>query len=280
MGRRYYITDVFATGPYSGNQLATVVDTEGVTAAEMQQIARAFNFAETTFVTGGDLQAGFDVRIFTPVAELPFAGHPTLGTAYLLRHEIHSIKADVLTLNLGVGKIPVEFAADGVLWMNQIQPTFKAGPNKATAASYLGLDESDLMGDFNPQYVSTGLEFLLVPLVNLDALQRCRGVQTEVPVLAFTTQGYNEQFDISARMFAGELGVSEDPATGSANGCLAAYLCEHALLGKNEAKVTVAQGFEIGRPSALFLDAHKQADNFTIRVGGRVNLVSTGEWCL
>jgi trans-2,3-dihydro-3-hydroxyanthranilate isomerase len=122
--RAFYITEVFAEGPYAGNQLATLPDAAGISSQEMQQIARAFNFAETTFIVGGSLEQGFDVRIFTPNSELPFAGHPTLGTSYLIRNEILKTDTASVVLNLGVGPIPVEFAEDGVLWMTQNAPTF------------------------------------------------------------------------------------------------------------------------------------------------------------
>ena len=140
MTRKFFITDVFSEGPYAGNQLATMPDASGISTEEMQQIARAFNFAETTFITGGSLEKGFDVRIFTPNSELPFAGHPTLGTSYLIRNEI--LKSDVgeLTLNLSVGPIPVTFADDGILWMTQNQPEFGTSFDPADVANVATLD--------------------------------------------------------------------------------------------------------------------------------------------
>ena len=171
MTREVFITDVFSEGPYAGNQLATMPDASGISTAEMQQIAKAFNFSETTFITGGSLERGFDVRIFTPNSELPFAGHPTLGTSYLIRNEI--LKSDVreLTLNLGVGPIPVTFADDGILWMTQTQPVFGASFNPADVAAELGLEPPDIDARFPCRNVSTGLEFLLVPLVSYSALK-------------------------------------------------------------------------------------------------------------
>ena len=210
---KFYIVDVFAEGPYSGNQLATLPDAADIPAEEMQKIARAFNFAESTFITGGDLESGFDVRIFTPAAELPFAGHPTLGTAYLIRQKILAQQVDELTLNLGVGKIPVTFGADGVIWMQQKEPAFGEVLDKKAVADGLGLQLSDIDPDFPVQKVSTGLEFALVPLTSYEALKSVRTISKALDqgCFLFCRGGYSEQQTIQARMFAGELGVSEDP---------------------------------------------------------------------
>lgn len=286
MSRQYYITEVFSDGPYSGNQLATVVDVEGLSDVEMQQIARAFNFAETTFYLGGTETDGFRVRIFTPDRELPFAGHPTLGTAFLIKNQIVGFNTNQLVLNLNVGPIPVTFAANGVIWMRQNPPEFAAGPTRLEVAQMLGLEESDIDEDFSSQLVSTGLEFLIVPLKDLAALRRSRAIDTgsDIGILAFCAEGYKPEHQIAARMFAPGLGVGEDAATGSANGCLAAYLAEHSYLGKSTVDVIVGQGFEIGRPSALHLKAVKPASSrqaeFIVEVGGQVNLVSKGDWLL
>lgn len=281
MSRKYYITEVFSEGLYSGNQLATVVDSEGLTDAEMQKIARAFNFSETTFYLGGSESAGFDVRIFTPATELPFAGHPTLGSAFLIRNHIVGFATPTLTLNLGVGPIAVSFAQDGVVWMRQNAPNFDIGPDKASTAKMIGVEVADLDDHFSPQFVSTGLGFLIVPLKNLAALRMAKPISgmSETGILAFCAEGYRAGHTFAARMFAPDLGVIEDAATGSANGCLAAYLVEHAYLGKPQVDAVVGQGFEIGRPSALHLRASKQ-DQFIVEVGGQVNLVAQGDWLI
>lgn len=229
MSHKFYITDVFAEGPYAGNQLATLLDAADLRTDEMQKIARAFNFAETTFITGGSLEDGFDVRIFTPLSELPFAGHPTLGTSYLIRKEILKSDVDEITLNLGVGPIRVRFTAEGVLWMRQNQPIFGETLPAAAVASELGLAPNQIDSRFPCQMVSTGLEFLLVPLTSYDALKQAQPTQGELAkgYFLFCAGGYVQEQQVQARMFAAQLGVPEDPATGSANGCLAAYLAEH-----------------------------------------------------
>ncbi|MEX2327646.1 MAG: PhzF family phenazine biosynthesis protein, partial [Pseudomonadales bacterium] len=171
MSRTFYITEVFSEAPYGGNQLATVLDASGISMEEMQKIARGFNFSETTFIVGGNHKDGFDVRIFTPAGELPFAGHPTLGSAYLARQLYCRGDESVVQLNLGIGPIPVTFADDDVLWMKQKAPVFGDIIAREQVAATLGLSVADL-SDTNPcQYVSTGLEFLIVPLVSHSALQ-------------------------------------------------------------------------------------------------------------
>jgi len=281
--REYYLTDVFAEGPYAGNRLATITNASDLSSSEMQNIALAFNFAETTFICGGDASSGFDVRIFTPAAEIPFAGHPTLGTAYLLRHVLNQTGSDLVELNLAAGKIPVTFGYDEVLWMRQNQPEFGRKLDHGRVAEQLGLDVSVLDVSFPCQFVSTGLEFLLLPLVSTQALKDVAiGVNDLAPsVFLFCKGGYDDDQQISARMFAAEFGISEDPATGSANGCLAAYLVEHQYFGSSEINVRVGQGYEVQRPSQLYLRANKRdANGFELNVGGRVNLVAKGQWLL
>lgn len=282
MSRPYFITDVFAEGPYAGNQLATLPDAADLSGEEMQKIARAFNFAETTFITGGSLEEGFDVRIFTPTDELPFAGHPTLGTSFLIRNELLGSDTDTITLNLGVGPITVTFENDGVLWMAQNEPEFgEILPHEVVAQS-LGLEPDDMAPDFPCQRVSTGLEFLMAPVRNYEVLKKAWAGRSSVSRTFFVfCQGeYAAGQQIQARMFASELGVTEDPATGSANGCLAAYLAEHEYLGSPRVEARVGQGYEINRPSQLYLRSEKHNGQYHVRVGGRVSLVAVGQWLL
>ena len=278
MKRKFFITDVFCEGKYSGNQLATIVDCDGLTSAEMQKIAREFNFSETTFLLGGDSTAGYDVRIFTPARELPFAGHPTLGTAFLARDQFEANESRSVTLNLGVGKIPVTFADDGVLWMKQREPEFGEIKSTVEVADALSIESADINPNFPCQFVSTGLNFLIVPLNSMTALKRSSLKRSlGLGVLVFSTETYANEHTLSARVFAGA-GVGEDAATGSANGDLASYLVEHQFLGEDKIALSVGQGYEIQRPSTLRLIASK-ADNgeFDINVGGRVRIAATGE---
>ena len=286
MKRAFYMTEVFSEAPYGGNQLATVIDSDGLSSDEMQKIARAFNFAETTFLLGGSVACGYDVRIFTPAEELPFAGHPTLGTCFVIREVLLKKSVDSLTLNLGVGPITVKFEQD-VLWMRQNEPEFGDVVDRAKVAAELGLLEEQIDEGFPCQYVSTGLEFLLVPMVSYDALEQAQQMSSELAsgYLLFCRGGYNEDQQIQARMFANTLGVPEDPATGSANGCLAAYLAEHAYINSRSKNtgaidICVGQGYEIARPSQLYLRSLKSEDEFVVEVGGKVRLIADGEWLL
>ena len=288
MSLPFYITDVFAEGPYAGNQLATVDNAADLTTEEMQQIALSFNFAETTFITGGNQTDGFDVRIFTPAAELPFAGHPTLGTAFLLRRQLlarsHSTKAATeLCLNLGVGPIQVTFGDDDVIWMRQPQPSFCDVLTVEQAAASLGLQSYQIDDRYPVQNVSTGVKFLIVPVKSLTDLRAIEVSQQPCAdaILAFCPGAYTPAQTLAARMFAASMGIVEDAATGSANGCLAAYLLEHNYFGKLEIDLKVGQGYEIKRPSQLYLRAAKTTEQpveFSINVGGRVRLVAQGEW--
>jgi trans-2,3-dihydro-3-hydroxyanthranilate isomerase len=296
----FYITDVFAEGPYAGNQLATIDKAGHLSTQEMQQIALAFNFAETTFITGGNDVDGFDVRIFTPAAELPFAGHPTLGTAFLLRQQLlaqyrpiidppaNSTKDAIkivteVCLNLGVGPIQVTFKDDDVIWLRQPQPSFGDVLASHLAATSLGLQAHQIDDRYPVQWVSTGIGFLIVPVKSLADLRAINVSQEPCAeaILAFCPGAYAPGQTLAVRMFAAAMGIVEDAATGSANGCLAAYLLEHEYFGAAEIDLRVGQGYEIKRPSQLYLQGAKTAQQpaeFSISVGGRVRLVAQGEW--
>ncbi len=284
MNLPFYIVDVFAEEKYAGNQLAVVRGGADLSDETLQKIALEMNYSETTFVLSEEeIEGGYDVRIFTPGDEVPFAGHPTLGTAYVIQHEILASPVERITLNLRAGKIPVIFGE--VLWMRQLPPTFGATLDSALVARTLNLETADLDDRFPVQEVSTGLPTLVVPLRDLDALLRCKvdwERYTEVAgpgknLYVFCPESHDDgPGDLSARMFANDLGVPEDPATGSAAGCLAAYLVEHRYLGTDSIDVQVEQGHEIGRPSLLYLRTEKD-DETTVHVGGKVRMVARCE---
>ena len=285
MGPTFYIVDVFAEQKYAGNQLAVVRGGAGLSDEALGKIALEMNYSETTFVLSDEeTDGGYDVRIFTPGQEVPFAGHPTLGTAYVIRHEILCEPVDQVSLNLQAGKIPVTFG--DVLWMRQLPPTFGPTLEPAPTARALNIESEDLDDRFPVQEVSTGLPALIVPLRDLDALQRCRVDWDRYLELA--GRGINLYVfcpgshadvpgNLSARMFADDLGVPEDPATGSAAGCLAGYLAKHRFLGTDSVDVRVEQGYEIHRPSLLYLQASREGDATTVHVGGKVQMVARGE---
>ncbi len=285
MSLTFYIVDVFAEEKYAGNQLAVVRGGADLPDEALGKIALEMNYSETTFVLADEEAAGgYDVRIFTPGGEVPFAGHPTLGTAYVIQHQILAEPIDRVTLNLKAGKIPVTFGE--VLWMRQLPPTFGAALDPAPTARALNLETTDLDDHFPVQEVSTGLPAMIVPLRGLNALGRCRVDWERYVELAgpgnnlyvFCPEPHADgPGDLSARMFANDLGVPEDPATGSAAGCLAAYLVEHRYFGTDSVDVRVEQGYEIRRPSLLYLRAAKEEDETSVHVGGKVQMVARGE---
>lgn len=292
MGHRFYIVDVFAESKYAGNQLAVVTDAATLTPEQMQRIARETNFSETTFLVSGEKEGGgWDVRIFTPTSEIPFAGHPTLGTAFVIRQELLQSPRDEITLNLGVGPIPVRFVDPagerGVLWMRQRPPVFGGHVDHATIAAVLGLEPRDVDDRFPAQAVSTGLGFLVVPIRSLGAVRRARIDRDRYDELVrtrghgsiyfFSSQTLDAANQIHARMFADSFGVPEDPATGSAAGCLGGYLVQHRYFGVDTVDARVEQGHEIGRPSLLRVRAREKSDTIEIEVGGKVVLVARGE---
>ncbi len=287
----FYIVDVFAESKYTGNQLAVFRNVSRLSAEEMQNIARETNYSETTFIIREDDEGdGFPVRIFTPSEEIPFAGHPTLGTAFIIQQEIIKSQVSELTLNLKIGKIPVFFtyknAVPDLLWMKQNSPVSGKRLNYEEIIPLLNLNPEDIDNNFPVEEISTGLPALIVPLKNLDALKRCRVNKDKYfqlikkinarTVLVFSDQSYDERGDISVRVFADYYGVPEDPATGSANGSLAGYLLKHNYFQKDSLNLKVQQGYEINRPSLLYLKAEKTRETINVFVGGRVVLVARG----
>lgn len=266
---KFYIVDVFAETKYAGNQLAvfTGSEVENISDNEMLQIAREMNYSETTFILSSTQRNnGYDVRIFTPTQELPFAGHPTLGTAYIIQREIIKISVEQVILNLGVGQITVSWKGE-VLWMGQNMPTFAQKYQIESLAEVLNLEVGDIDMRFPIQEVSTGMPFIIVPLKSLKALKKAQVnldkyyqfIQTAkvTEILIFCPETYNSINNLSVRMFAPYLGITEDPATGSANGCLAGYLAEYNYFGEAKINIRVEQGYEINRPSLLLLQAEK-----------------------
>ncbi len=264
------IVDVFAERPLSGNQLAVIRRCAHLDTAEMQAIAREMNFSETTFVVE-ERRDEARVRIFTPDRELPFAGHPTLGTAWVLGRDRGSY-----TLDLAAGRVPVTFEG-GVVWMEPPPVAMGDAPDRSRVAALLGLAVSDMDDRYPCRFATAGPWFLLAGVRSLDRLRRIvidLDVYGEVAagdwlsLFVFAEEPYSDDAHFAARMltfFRGTL--LEDPATGSANAAFAAYL---RLLGRS-GRVVVEQGFEIDRPSRLYLEIAER-----IRVGGKVHPVLTG----
>lgn len=286
----FYIVDVFAEEKFAGNQLAVVKDADGLSDIRMQQIAREINFSETTFILSDEKRnGGYDVRIFTPEEEVPFAGHPTLGTAYVIQREIIKKSVETIILNLKIRQIPVNLNdARGVLWMKQMPPTFGMVFNPDKISSVLNVEASDIDHMYPLQEVSTGLPFIIVPLKTLEALKKSR-INSEKyfelirdsdakALLVFCPETIKVENDINVRVFAQYYGVTEDPATGSGNGCLAGYLVKYNYLKSKKIDIRVEQGYEIGRPSLLYLRGEEQVGKIEVLVGGKVQMVARGEF--
>ena len=288
---QFFIVDVFAEKKYAGNQLAVFTDASSFSDAEMQRLAKEMNYSETTFVASGEKQeGGYDVRIFTPEEEVPFAGHPTLGTAFIIQKEVIKKQVKEIILNVKAGQIPVNLVYNkGVLdtlWMKQLHPEFFQVFSPDVIAPVLSLREHDIDDRFFVQEVSTGLPFIIVPLKSLDAVKRARVARDEYytlinntkakALLVFCPEPYNNKNDLNVRVFADYYGIQEDPATGSANGCLAGYLVKNSYFGENRIDIKVEQGYEIGRPSLLYLRA-EETEEIDIFVGGKVIMVARGE---
>jgi trans-2,3-dihydro-3-hydroxyanthranilate isomerase len=284
----FYIVDVFAEEKYQGNQLAVFRNAAGLSVIEMQKIAKETAFAETTFILSDNkVDNGYDVKIFTPGTEVPFAGHPTLGTAFIIRNEIEN-GSSVINLNLGVGQIPVTFESTGHVWMRQNPPEFGRTHDAKTIPDILNIGIDDIDDGYPVQEVSTGLPSVIVPLKSLDAVKRChinhdkykRFLKKTISdtILVFCTETYETENDINVRVFCDDPGFPEDAATGSANGNLAGYLLEHDYFKSTRLKYRVEQGYEMGRKSLLIVKASKTNGNFDINVGGKVFFISKGEW--
>ena len=279
----YRIVDVFAVEPLAGNPLAVFHAAAGVSDELMQRLANETNLSETTFVTGGSAEDGYDVRIFTPAQELPFAGHPTLGTAAVLAGE-----GDGAVLRLAVGDVPVERDDEGTWWLRSPPVALEETVNAADALAISGLEASDLDEEFAPRRACVGPRFTLLPLASMDALRRCRldvdayrerfGSDAMAEVYAFVRGGERPEDVLTSRLLFDAGGVREDPATGSAAACLAAYLSEHDYFGGEELAIAVSQGALIGRPSTLHLRVGSDETGRRIEVGGRVQDVARGEF--
>ncbi len=312
---RFVTTDVFTSEPFTGNQLAVCFGAEGLSTETLQAITREFNYSETTFVfeseTPGTTRR---VRIFTPGMEVPFAGHPTIGTAHVLvatgevKPSAEEIATGEMTVVLGetVGPVPVRMRLEhGVPTWAQLTtavlPKERVEVSDLDALAHmLSLDPSDVLGGtYAPTGVSCGLAFQLIALASVDAVSRARlrtdawerllgGTWAEWPMVFAMTRGTDvpglaahvQGCDIRARVFVPSGGVPEDPATGSANAALAGFLAARTPRD-GTLRWEVAQGVEMGRPSRLSIEAHKSGGRIqAIRVGGASIVMAEGTMSL
>jgi len=303
--RRFHCVqmDVFTSRRLEGNPLAVFTDGRGLSDSEMQDLARETNLQETTFVFPRDAaterEQGVKVRIFVPNEEIPFGGHPTLGTAMVLRNlrlasqksgSAKSTDVAEITLDLKVGKVPVDFRTDqsGNIFgeMHQVDPIFGPVHDRDTIAALLDLSPRDISSDAPIQTLSTGLFFIIVPIKNLSTLQRLtvarqkaydylsRQKLPELPDFYYVTRDTGDAaVGLRSR---GIFSTSEDPATGSAAGCTAAWMVRYGIAKPGEV-VHILQGVEIKRPSHIFVRASKDADSVkNVRVGGHAVQIMEG----
>ncbi|WP_088105635.1 PhzF family phenazine biosynthesis protein [Halalkalibacter urbisdiaboli] len=286
----FVIVDVFSQGKYSGNQLAVFKVADNISDFEMQQIAKEINFSETSFINKKN-EHEYDVRIFTPNEEIPFAGHPTLGTAFTIQNDLLKEKVTKLVLNLKGGKVPVFFDnEDEIIWMKQNEPIFGSYFESRNVSKILNIDKNYIDERFPIQEVSTGLPVIIVPLKSLEAVKKVNINRSKYfefiknceakAIMVFSSETYSPENDLNVRDFAYYYGIPEDAATGSSNGCLASYLVKYKYFDENKINIRVEQGYEMNRRSLLFLKARKVNGVINVSVGGRVIRLAQGEWFL
>ncbi|HEX8598003.1 MAG TPA: PhzF family phenazine biosynthesis protein [Chloroflexia bacterium] len=294
----YFIVDVFTDRQFGGNPLAVFTDGQGLSTEVMQRLAKEMNLSETTFVLPPEDPANhFKLRIFTPGKELPMAGHPTVGTSFVLaRERMFDWSGDAAELRLeeGVGPIPVrlEFKAGApqMIWMTQPNPQF--GPvldDLSTVAEMLSIEPGDINTDLPVEVVSCGVPFLYVPVRDLTTMRRLR-LREEVwsrllepldvgEVFIFAPEVEYEGSTVHSRMFAPGMGITEDPATGGASGPLGSYLVRHGLVAAEPTAYIVSeQGIEMGRPSFIHIQITREGEEIVrVQVGGQAVYMGEGD---
>jgi trans-2,3-dihydro-3-hydroxyanthranilate isomerase len=296
--RRFVTLDVFTNEPLAGNPLAVVLDADGLDAARMQRIAKEFNLSETVFVLPPeDERHRARLRIFTPARELPFAGHPTVGTAVLLALDDPSDGRDAVVFGLeetiGVVSCMVEVTGEGAgqarFRLPRLPQTWGEGRDSAEAAWALGLDPTDIGFDRHlPSRHSAGVSYDLVPVRSLDAVARAKphgegfakvfGDGDHPAVYVYSRETARTGHHFHARMFAPGFGMGEDPATGSAAAAFVGALMQFEPLGDGEHSFVIEQGYEMGRPSEIALQVVIQSGALaSAEIGGGAVVVARGE---
>ncbi|MBE8723647.1 PhzF family phenazine biosynthesis protein [Flavobacterium hungaricum] len=285
MSLPFYIVDVFADKKYAGNQLAVFMDAENLSTAAMQQIAREINFAESTFVTKLDKENNkAEIRIFTPAQEMQFAGHPIIGTSWVLMNKIFETVPEKIVLEVPIGSIQIEKSED-LIWLKAVQPKFWDVFAKEDFPSFSNLTIDDFDNQYLIQEVTTGSAFVIVPLNSKRALenlvldkdktdkwlkQHCKTDHRGLYFYSF------EDSKLASRMLCIEHNqLVEDAATGSASTCLQAYLLKYH---SPEIETINYQGDFINRPSQIYFKGKLTGDQFDIKIGGKAQFVAKGEW--
>jgi trans-2,3-dihydro-3-hydroxyanthranilate isomerase len=292
MKKECIFLDVFTDRSYTGNQLAVFPHADGLTTEQMQKLANEINYSETTFILKNtDASADFDIRIFSIKLELPFAGHPTVGTAYAIMDilDIWQEKKDTLTLKTKVGVIPLEKKKE-IIWMTQNAPEFfDQYRDKREIADLINVSPEDIADDVPVEEISTGNTMLIIPLKSLAAIRSADGNvnnlkrfyrnKKTVGPYVYTTETVHPGAHVHTRFFAGHLGIIEDAATGSAAGPLTAYLLKYKVFG-DSFEIANEQGIEMGRPSMILMRGKLKDSTYTIRIGGQCAYVGRGEFTI
>jgi trans-2,3-dihydro-3-hydroxyanthranilate isomerase len=285
MNLSFYIVDVFAEKKYAGNQLAVFLGANSLNGEEMQKIAREINFAESTFITKLDPEnAVAEIRIFTPEHEMKFAGHPIIGTSWVLMNKIFKNQPTKITLSVPVGEILVYQSGD-LIWLQAAQPDFLDVFSQEDFLSFSNLSTADFDKDFPIQEVSTGSAFVIIPIANKKALENLvldlgkmnewlhGHCKTDHRALYFYSL---EDTVLVSRMFCVENNqLIEDAATGSASSCLQAFLLKYY---STEIQTINHQGDFINRSSQIYFDGKVTKNYFDIKIGGKTQFIAKGEW--
>lgn len=285
----YHVVDVFTQEPLAGNSLAVFPRADALETERMQKIARELNLSETTFVfPASDPRAAARVRIFTPLVEMEFAGHPTLGTAAVMRSAgIVDASARALTLheNVSLVDVRVDEAADPIFWLTTPSLQWGQTYGRVAAAGALGLAESDLLGDLVPQHITAGNPAIFIALRDRASVDRVRIDANDLRAMVAPAVRAPCVFAFAptpegaySRMFAPDLGITEDPASGSLTGPLAAFMMRHGLASDRDgARFVSEQGTRLGRRSLLHVLVHGVAGTHGIEIGGDVRPLAIGE---
>jgi len=285
MSLPFYIVDVFAEKKYAGNQLAVFFDAENLSSTEMQTIAREINFAESTFITKLDLENNSaEIKIFTPGQEMKFAGHPLIGTSWVLIHKIFKNTPENIILQVPIGAIPIH-KTDDLIWLTAAQPEFWDVFAKEAFLAFTNLQSDDFNDQFPIQEVTTGSAFVMVPLKSAAALENLvldkdkmnnwlhANCRTSHHGLYFYCL---EDSSIKSRLFYIEHNqLQEDAATGSASTCLQASILKYHA---PEIDLINYQGDYMNRPSQIHFKGKLENDHFDIKIGGKAQFVAKGEW--
>ncbi|MCD0466212.1 PhzF family phenazine biosynthesis protein [Flavobacterium sp. ENC] len=281
----FYIIDVFAENKYAGNQLAVFLEAGNLSSEEMQRIAKEINFAESTFITKLDFENNSaEIRIFTPASEMKFAGHPIIGTSWVLIHKIFKNEPDAITLKVPIGEIAIRKTED-LIWLQAAQPEFLNVFDKEDFLSFSTLKSEDFEDQYPIQEVTTGSAFVIVPLKDQKALEALvldkdktnewlmKNCKTNHRALYFYCL---EDSKIISRMLCVEYNqLVEDAATGSASTCLQAFLLKY-----HSAKIETInhQGDFINRPSRIYFKGELTENEYTIQIGGKSQFIAKGDW--